>query len=95
MSNKKKSWPKIGTIRRNSNTGAMYIKLEDGVSVFLNGEEVSVSKSRTVNLQDPRKKLKELFDNGFVSEKDYQRREEILAENDWLRYELVVPPARD
>lgn len=89
----KKSWPKIGTLRKGDN--GSYIKLEENVSVFVDGEPVALNKSRTVRLDDPRAKLDFLFENGHIGEKDYEKRKEVLAENDWLRYELVVPPARD
>jgi len=90
---KSKSWPKIGTIRK-SDKGS-YIKLESNVTILVDGEEVSLNEYRTVRLEDPRKKIEFLFENGHIDEKTYNTRLETLAENTWLRYELVVPPARN
>lgn len=90
--NKKKSWPKIGTIRK-SDSGN-YIKLEENVSILVDGEPVELNRSRTVRLEDPRKKIEFLFEKGHIDEKTYNKRAEVLAENTWLRYELIVPPDR-
>lgn len=94
MSNsKKKTWPKIGTLRKSDKGN--YIKLEDNVTILVDGEAVNLNDTRTVQLQDPRKKVEFLYENGHISEKDYNKRSEVLAENAWLRYELVVPPPRN
>jgi len=93
MSNKKKSWPKIGTLRK-SDTGS-YIKLEENVTILVDGEPISLNKTRTIQLQDPRAKLEQMFENGYINEKDYERRLETLSENQWLRYELVAPPNKE
>jgi len=45
-------------------------------------------------LEDPRKKIEFLFEKGHIDEKTYNKRAEVLAENTWLRYELIVPPDR-
>lgn len=93
MSKKNKSWPKIGTLRK-SDTGS-YIKLEENVTILVDGEPISLNKTRTIQLQDPRAKLDQMFENGYINEKDYDRRREALAENQWLRYELVAPPNKE
>lgn len=87
----KKTWAEIGTLRKGDNGN--YIKLADNVTILVDGEEVEMNKSRTVQLQDPRKKLDFLFDNGHIDEASYEKRKEKLSENQWLRYTLVVPPA--
>ena len=89
---KNKSWPKIGTLRKGDR--GSYIKLEDNVSVLVDGETVDLNDSRTVSLQDPRKQLDFFYENGYINEKDYNKRSETLAETTWLRYDLVVPPAK-
>lgn len=89
---KGKSWPKIGTLRKGDN--GSYIKLEEGVEVFVNGEKVPMNDKRTVRLEDPRKKVEGLLERGIISEADADKRLEKLAENEWLRYELIVPPPR-
>jgi hypothetical protein len=93
MSKNKKSWPKIGTLRKGE-TGS-YIKLEDNVTILVDGEPISLNKTKTIQLQDPRAKLEQMFEKGYINEKDYDRRRETLAENQWLRYELVAPPNKD
>lgn len=93
MASQKKSWPKIGTLRKGDN--GSYIKLDEGVEILVNGEPVSLNKSRTVRLEDPRKKVRSLVERGVISEADGDKRLEKLAENEWLRYELIVPPPQD
>jgi hypothetical protein len=89
---KSKSWPKIGTLRKGQD--GSYIKLEEGIEVFLNGVKVDMNDKRTVRLEDPRKKVEGLLARGIISEADADKRLEKLAELDWLRYELIVPPPR-
>lgn len=90
---KKKAWPKVATLRKGDS--GSYIKLEDNVTILVDGEAIELNDSRTLQLQDPRKKLDSLYENGYVNEKDYDRRREVLAENQWLRYEVVAPPKRN
>lgn len=89
---KGKSWPKIGTLRKGDS--GSYIKLEAGVTVFIDGVEVPLNDKKTVRLEDPRKKVEGLLERGIISEADADKRLEKLAENEWLRYELIVPPPR-
>jgi hypothetical protein len=89
---KTKSWPKIGTLRKGDN--GSYIKLEEGVEITVNGVKVEMNDKRTVRLEDPRKKVEGLLERGIISEADADKRLEKLAELDWLRYELIVPPPR-
>lgn len=91
---KKKGWPKIGTVRKGKEGGS-YIKLEEGVEVFLNGEKVALNKTRTVKLEDPRVKVQQLRDRGYIDEAEADKRLERLAENSWLKYDLVCPEPRD
>lgn len=90
---KSKSWPVIGTLRK-SETGS-YIKLGEGVEVFINGEKVALNQKKTIRLDDPRKKVEGLFTRGVISEAEKDQRLEKLEEMSWLRYELVAPPPRD
>lgn len=89
---KSKGWPKIGTLRKGEN--GSYIKLEEGVEIFMNGVKVPTNDKRTVRLEDPRRKVEGLKDRGFISEAEADKRLEKLAELDWLRYELIIPPPR-
>lgn len=89
---KSKSWPKIGTLRKGDN--GSYIKLEEGVEILVNGEKIPMNDKRTVRLEDPRKKVEGLLERGIITEADADKRLEKLAEHEWLRYELVVPPPR-
>lgn len=90
---KKPSWPKIGTLRK-GDTGS-YIKLEENVSILVDGKPVALNKSRTVRLEDPRKKVGSLLERGVITEAEADKRLEKLAENEWLRYELIVPPPQE
>lgn len=89
---KGKGWPKIGTLRKGDYGN--YIKLEENVTILVDGEPVDLNDSRTVSLEDPRKKAEFFFDNGHITEADFDKRMEVLEENAWLRYELVVPPSK-
>lgn len=91
MAKKSKAWPVIGTLRKNDKK-IPYIKLADNVKVFIDGEEVELNKFRTVRLEDPREKVRRLAEMGYIEESDADKRLESLAENNWLRYELVLPP---
>ncbi len=89
---KSKSWPKVGTLRKGDS--GSYIKLEEGVEIYLNGEKLSMNEKRTVRLENPRDKVKGLFERGFITEAEHDKRLESLANNDWLKYELILSPAR-
>lgn len=89
---KKKSWPKIGTLRKGES--GSYIKLEENVQVLVDGVAVPLNASRTVRLEDPRRKVEDLVKRGFITEAEGDKRLEKLAENEWLRYELIVPPPK-
>lgn len=90
---KSKSWPKVGTLRKGDS--GSYIKLEEGVEIYLNGEKVPMNGKRTVRLEDPRKKVENLFERGIITEAEHDKRLETLANNEWLRYELIIAPPRD
>lgn len=89
---KKKSWPRIGTIRKGDS--GSYIKLEANVTILVDGKPVEMNASRTVRLENPRKKVESLLERGVISEADADKRLEKLAENAWLLYEMVVPPPK-
>ena len=89
---KSKGWPKIGTLRRGDN--GSYIKLEDNVTILIDGKPVDMNQKKTVRLEDPRKKVEGLHERGFIDEAEKDKRLEKLAELEWLRYELIVPPPR-
>jgi len=90
---KSKGWPKIGTLRKGDS--GSYIKLEDNVKLFVDGVEVPLNAKRTVRLENPRDKVKGLYDRGIITEAEHDKRLESLANNEWLKYELIVPPPRD
>lgn len=89
---KSKGWPKIGTLRRGE-TGS-YIKLEANVDIYVDGVKIPFNEKKTVRLEDPRRKVQQLFDRGYIDEATKDKRLETLAENDWLKYELVVAPPK-
>jgi hypothetical protein len=90
---KSKGWPKIGTLRRGDH--GSYIKLEAGVTIFMDGVEVPLNSKKTIRLEDPKQKVENLFERGIIDEKEHDKRLETLAANEWLRYELIAPPPRD
>lgn len=89
---KRAPWPKIGTLRK-GDTGS-YIKLEENVQVLVDGKPIAMNKSRTVRLEDPRKKVESMVERGVISEAEGDKRLEKLSEMEWLRYELVVAPPK-
>ncbi len=89
---KSKSWPIIGSLRK-GDTGS-YIKLSDNVTILVDGEPVEMNKSRTVRLEDPRKKVAMLLDRGVIDEAEHDKRLEKLAGMEWLRYDLVIAPPK-
>lgn len=89
---KSKGWPKIGTLRK-GDTGS-YIKLEENVSILVDGVAIPMNEKRVVRLEDPRKKVEQLFEKEYITEAEKDKRLEKLAENEWLRYELVVAPPK-
>lgn len=93
-SKKNKGWPMIGTIRKGDN--GSYIKLEDNVTILVDGEEVPLNKSKTCRLESPVAKVERLIKNGGIKENDSESRLEKAKEvNEWLKYEIVLPPPRD
>ncbi len=91
-SGKKKPWAKIGTLRKGQD--GSYIKLEANVEVYVDGVKIDMNDKKTVRLEDPRRKVEGLHERGFIDEAEKDKRLEKLAELDWLRYELIVPPPR-
>lgn len=98
-----KGWPVIGSLRQSESedpaTGkkvkSSYLKMADGVEIFLDGKKVELNKTRTVKLECPRKKVEGLCERGHITEKQRDERLEKLSEMEWLRYDLVAPPPRD
>lgn len=91
---KKPGWPKIGSIRKGDD-GSNYIKLEENVKIFVDGQEVPLNDKRTVQLQDPRAKVTQLKEKGYIDEAEADKRLEKLSGMTWLRYDLFVPPPRN
>ncbi len=89
---KSKSWPKIGTLRK-SETG-VYIKLEDNVTILVDGSPIEMNQKKTVRLENPRDKVNQLYDRGHIDEATKDKRLEKLEELSWLKYELIVPPPK-
>lgn len=75
-------WKRIGSVRKGK-TGNFYLKVN---------ETVTLTAEDNVQLQDPRKKLKESVDAGRLSE---EKAAEIEAKiPDYIKYELVLPPRK-
>jgi hypothetical protein len=89
---KSKSWPVVGSLRKGDS--GSYIKLGDGYKIVGPDGDVPMNSKKTIRLEDPRKKVEGLLQRGIISEADADKRLEKLAEMDWLRYDLVVPPER-
>lgn len=90
---KNTSWPKVGTIRK-GDSGQSYIKLEANVDILVDGVKVPLNDKRTLMLDDPRKKVEMLRDRGHITEAEADKRLESLANNLWLKYDIVANPPR-
>jgi hypothetical protein len=88
----KKGWPVVGSVRKGEY--GSYIKLAEGVEIFLNGEKVQLNEKRTILLEDPRKKVEGLLERGIITEAEADKRRERLSEMDWLRYDMVCNPPK-
>lgn len=86
MANEKKPWVPFGTICE-SRKGNFYLKVKDDVKIIINGEEIDLGSHRAVTLSDPRDKLKFIKD-----ESKRKEREKWLDDNNWLKYEIAIPP---
>lgn len=94
MSKKSKPWPVVGTIRKNEN--GSYIVFNDNVTILVDGQEVKMNNSRSAMLQSPVDKLEGLIKRGFIEEKDVEaKRAQAQETNQWLKYEIVVPPPKE
>lgn len=91
---KRKPWPKVGSVIKGDN--GSYIKLADNVKIYVEGEEVSLNKSRTLKLESPKQQLESLIKNGLVEEKDVEsRRSKVEEISSWLAYNIIAPPPKD
>lgn len=91
---KSKGWPVIGSIRKGDS--GSYIKLEENVTILVDGKEVALNKSRTAKLESPVAKTERLIKSGGIKENDAESRLEKAKEiNSWLKYDIVLPPPRD
>ena len=98
MSKENKGWPILGLICKGEN--GSYIKLSDNVTILIDGKEVPIAKSkkgnRNLNLQSPVQKVERLIAAGVIEEaKQESSLEQAKQTNEWLKYEIVIPPPRD
>lgn len=94
MSEKKKGWPVVGTIRKGEY--GSYIKLEDNVTILVDGEEVNLNAKRTCSLQCPVTRTENLIKNGYIKENEAESKLEKAKEiKEWLKYEIIANPPRD
>lgn len=87
---KSKSWPEIGQLRKGDS--GSYIKLNDNVTILVDGQPVDMNDKRIVRLEDPRAKVEALASRGFITEAEADSRLEKLSGMSWLRYSLVISP---
>lgn len=95
---KSKGWPVLGLICKGEN--GSYIKLNDNVTILIDGKEVPIAKSkkgnRNLNLDSPVAKTERMINAGAIDESDVESaREKAKSVNEWLKYEIVLPPPRD
>ena len=73
-------WRTVGSLRKGK-TGNLYLKVDGDIKT---GE--------VVQLQDPRKKVAAAVEAGRMSAK--QGEERLAKIPDYIRYDLVIPPAK-
>lgn len=89
---KRKGYEKIGTIRVGENKETKekytYMKLEDNVEIFVNGEKIDLNSSRTLRFEKPEDEVKALLERNIISEEKAEERLEKLSGMQWLRYNV-------
>jgi bifunctional DNA-binding transcriptional regulator/antitoxin component of YhaV-PrlF toxin-antitoxin module len=109
MAKKKGGWPEIGVITKNAVkdkdgnvvkvNGVVQTKLgfkfADNVEIFVDGQKIELNKYRSGVLKSPIEEVESLYKNGAISDGDIEERRSKAKEvNEWLRYKIQVPPAR-
>lgn len=75
-------WKTVGSVRKNEK-GNFYLKVTEGITL---------SKDDVLQLQDPRKKLKESVAAGRLTE---ERAEELANKiPEYVKYDVVLPPKK-
>ncbi len=75
-------WKNVGSVRKNEK-GNFYLKVTSGITL---------SEGDVLQLQDPRKKLKESVAAGRLTE---ERAEELAGKiPEYVKYDVVLPPKK-
>lgn len=101
---KSKTWPELGTIRKNKNNKS-YIVFGQNVKILVGKynketkgyddyQELDLGEYRTAQLADPRVGLDALLDGQHITETEHSARLSRLDENQ-VRYKIVVPPSEE
>lgn len=77
----KAKWLKLGTVRKNAESGEYYIKID---------EDITLTKNTVLRLDDPKKVVDRLVGKGVITaDVGETRKTKIPA---WLKYEVILPP---
>jgi len=100
MTQKKKPWKQVGTIRQ-SEEGKLYIKLhgsnnkegkfdKSGLSDLIAALDSADDKGIALQIEKPQDKINRLCSLGFIEEGDLERR--LNAVPAYIKYEISLPP---
>ena len=94
MSETKKRWPSLGSIRKGDN--GSYIQVADNVTIYVDGVEVIPKKSKAgkvnLTLESPVAKCERFISLGFTKEEDVESsRAKAQGINEWLLYDIAIP----
>lgn len=89
-------WTRLGTLRKritNAGTESAYIVLNKNFKIVNREteEEVDLGQYMQIKLVDPTKGLESMFNNGIITEEDYNKQLDFIEEKG-VKYELSVPP---
>ena len=110
MSKKTKGWPELGIITKNAvkdkdgnivknskgeTEYRLGFKLNEGVTVLVDGEPIKLNEYRSGLLSTPVEEVEKLYKNGAITDETIEaRREQAKEQHAWLRYKIVLPPPR-
>lgn len=91
---KKEGWPSLGSIRKGQY--GSYVKINDNVTILVDGKEVKLNDKRIVQLQSPVDKVENMIKAGVIDESKAESARAKAQENSsWLKYDMVIPPPRN
>ena len=86
-------WNQIGIVIQGKNGLPDYIKLDDDIQIYANGQPLPMNPERRVRMQNPVQNVQNMINKGVIQPQDAQRRmASVMKSQHWLKFELFVPP---